>query len=376
MAARSLVMKTILHVIDTTGPGGAETIFIELADQMRGRGYRSVPVIRGPGWVCDTLVKRGLEPVVVDAKGSFNLHFLRHLVRLIRHERVDLIQSHLLGSNVYCALAGWLTGTPVVGTFHGMVDISPEERLRGLKLWVMERGLHCFVAVSAGLARDIAAQRLLDPARTHVIYNGIDVRRYQRPPAGKLHARLGLPPTTRLAVSIGNVRPAKAYDVLIHAAARLAARQPELHFVIAGHIKQSLMESLKRQMVEQGVTDRVHFIGFVEDTAEVLSDADVFVLSSTSEGFSIATVEALASGLPSVVTRCGGPEEIVTPDHDALTVPVGDADALAESIERLLLDPALRQRLSAAGRHTAMARFDIHAMLDHYEALYQQAIKQ
>lgn len=365
-------MTTILHVIDTTGPGGAETIFIELADRLRERGYRSIPVIRGPGWVHDTLVQRGFEPVVIDAKGSFNLGFLSRLVRLIRRERVDIIQSHLLGSNVYCALAGWLTRTPVVGTFHGMVDISPNERLRGFKLWVMERGIHRFVSVSQSLAAAVAEQGLINPAKTSVIYNGIDTARYHRAPAALLHTRLGLPPEALLAVSIGNVRPAKGYDILIDAAAQLIDRYPELHFVIAGHIKQSLMQQLEARMAARGVASRMHFIGFVDDTAEVLSDADLFVLSSTSEGFSISTVEALASGLPMVVTRCGGPEEIVTPDHDALMVPPGDAQALADGIDRLLSNADLKQRLAGNGRHTAQTRFDIQAMLDQYQAIYNK----
>lgn len=367
-------MKTIMHVIDTTGPGGAETVFIELADRMRRRGYRSVVVIRGPGWVQDTLIQRGLEPVVLEARGSFNLSYLRQLMRLIRRERVDLIQSHLLGSNVYGALAGWLTRRPVIGSFHGMVDISPEERLRGLKLWIMQRGLRHTVTVSDSLARAVAEQQLLDPTRNHVIYNGIHLERYQRAPAGRLHDRLGLPASARLVVSLGNVRPAKAYENLIAAAARLLPDQPELHFVVAGHVKDNVMAPLRQQMEDLDVTDRIHFIGFVDDAAELLSDADLFVLSSRSEGFSIATVEALASGVPAVVTRCGGPEEIVTPGEDALMVPIDEPEALARAVEQLLVDSELRQRLARAGRETARRRFGMATMLDCYEALYRELL--
>ena len=84
-------MITILHVIDTTGPGGAESIFIELSDRMRCRGYRCIPLIRGPGWVKEELERRGLKPELIDAKGSFNLAYLGKLLKLIRRERVDRI---------------------------------------------------------------------------------------------------------------------------------------------------------------------------------------------------------------------------------------------------------------------------------------------
>ena len=69
-------IKTILHTIDTTGPGGAETVFIDLATRLPKEKYRSVVVIRGKGWVYEELCRRGVKPVLLDAKGSFNLRYL------------------------------------------------------------------------------------------------------------------------------------------------------------------------------------------------------------------------------------------------------------------------------------------------------------
>jgi len=102
-------MKTILHSIDTTGPGGAETVFIELATRLPADKYRSVVVIRGKGWVYEELCRRGITPVLLDTRGSFNLRYLMGLRKIIRDEGVDLIQAHLLGTSVYCSLAGLLT---------------------------------------------------------------------------------------------------------------------------------------------------------------------------------------------------------------------------------------------------------------------------
>jgi len=145
----------ILHLIDTTGPGGAETVFIQLADKMRDKGFDSIVVIPGPGWVCDELVRRGLKPYVIPAKGGFAFGFLYQLVKLIKKHRVKLIQSHLLGSNVYAAMAGLITGVPVVATYHGMVDVSPNERFRSLKNRVMHWGIKHYVAVSQQLMDSI-----------------------------------------------------------------------------------------------------------------------------------------------------------------------------------------------------------------------------
>ncbi len=361
--------KTILHVIDTTGPGGAETVFIELADRLRARGHRSVVLIRGPGWVHDQLTARGLTPYVYDAKGSFNWRFLREMLRIIRRENVDVIQSHLLGSNVYCAIAGLLARKPVVATFHGMVDVGPNERLRSVKLWLMNRGVSRFVAVSKNLRDAIDREGLLNPDKCDIVYNGIDLSRYGRSDSRSLRERLQLSSEAVLIGSLGNVRPAKGYDLLIEAARRVVDVYPQAHFVIAGDPKSSLQRRLDELAQQLDVADHVHFVGFCNDSAAYLAQLDYFLLTSTSEGLSIATIEALATGLPAVVTRCGGPEEIVREGEDALLVSI-DANAIAEGLLRLLKDSSLADRLAQQGRCNVAEKFDMHAMLASYERLY------
>ena len=362
-------MKTILHVIDTTGPGGAETVFIELADRLRAEGYRSLVAIRGPGWVHDELCRRGLEPIIIESRGSFNLPFLRELIRLIRRERVDIIQSHLLGSNVYCALAGLLTRRPVVATFHGAVDINPNERFRALKYGLLNAGVSRFIAVSKGLQDYIADAGLLNLNKTRVIYNGIALDRYHRREQQPLRQQLQLNDSARLVGSLGNVRPAKAYDVLVRTAAAL--NQTNVHFVIAGDIKEKLMPPLRDLMAELGVSERIHFIGFCDDSAGFLGQLDAFLLCSRSEGFSISTIEAMATGLPLVATRCGGPEEIVTDLQDGILVANEDHQALAAALQLVLSDPERAGQLAGAARQTAMERFSVAQMLTAYGEVYQ-----
>jgi len=361
--------KTILHVIDTTGPGGAETVFIELADRLRARGFRSVVLIRGPGWVCDQLLRRGITPYVFDAKGSFNWRFVRKLLRIIRKERVDLIQSHLLGSNVYCAIAGILARKPVVATFHGMVDVGPNERFRKAKLGLMNYGVNRFVAVSKNLRDAIDRQGLLNPDKCGIIYNGIDLSRYRCLVSSELRERLNVDREAILIGSLGNVRPAKGYDLLIRAARQVVDGYPNAHFVIAGDPKSSLQRQLDELVKELNLTEHFHFIGFCDDSPLYLAQLDYFVLSSTSEGLSIATIEALAAGLPSVITRCGGPEEIVIPNVDALMVEP-EADSIATALLQLLGDKNLSDRLAREGRQNIAKKFDINAMLAGYERIY------
>src|SRR5688572_29706459 len=99
---------TVLHLIDTGGPGGAETIHAELE-------------------------ARGIKPVLLTSRGSFDVGYLAALFNLVRRHRVDLIHAHLLTTSVYGSLVGRLTGVPVICTFHGQPDLPPDERFRAAK---------------------------------------------------------------------------------------------------------------------------------------------------------------------------------------------------------------------------------------------------
>jgi glycosyltransferase involved in cell wall biosynthesis len=366
--------KTILHLIDTTGPGGAETVFIQLADRLRDIGYQSVVVISGKGWVEQSLKKRGLEPYIIPAKGSFAVGFLRQLMQLVKKHQVDIIQSHLLGSNVYAAMVGMLTRTPVVATYHGMVDVNPNERFRLFKNKVMRWGIKRYVAVSQRLLKNIQERGLLDSRKACVIYNGVDLKRYNQQPTNQLRDKLSIPEGAILAGSLGNIRPAKAYHVLIESASLLIKQYPHLHFVIAGHQKPKLMNQLQSQIDEANLQDHFHFLGFCDDTAEFLLQMDLFVLSSSSEGFSIATIEAMAAKLPAVVTRCGGPEEIITPEKNGLMVDVDNPKALAEGITRLIESPDLCNALVEQAYRHVEKTFTIDAMLESYHQEYQNLV--
>lgn len=367
-------MSSVLHLIDTTGPGGAETVFVELADRLRQHGLPSVPVIHGPGWVDDELRRRGLQPVILPGGGSFNWRLLLELRRLVRKHKVTVIQSHLLGSNVYAALVGLMTGVPVVATFHGMVDVDGKDRLKRVRRFIMRCGVKRFVCVSDALRAALVAEGFLDRRNTDVIFNGVDVARYARPHSHDLRRHLGLAAEVPLIGSLGNLRPAKGYDVLIRAAAQLKQKGLDCHFAIAGQGKGRLADELLALRKELQVEDCVHFIGFQADSAAFLSGIDLFVLSSTSEGFSISTIEAMASKLPIVVTRCGGPEEIIVGDRTGIMVAPGDAQALASAIEKVLNDRPGATQMALAAQAAALERFDIGQMVRAYLDVYRSVV--
>jgi glycosyltransferase involved in cell wall biosynthesis len=362
--------KNILHSIDTSGPGGAETVFLALATRLDPLYFRSYAVIKAEGWVADQLRAAGIEPNFAPMRGSFNLRYLFQLIRLVRRYRIDLIQSHLFGSNVYCSLAGLLCRVPVVSVFHGAVDVNPQSRLLGLKFRILNVGSRRTVFVSDSLKNAILKTGMVAAHKSSVIFNGVDTDLLRRAPDTSIRSQLGLNESDLVIGSIGNIRRPKGYDVLLQAAALLREKSPRYKFVIAGDTTGRLYDELLKLRSQLGLENTVHFIGFQSDVARVLNNFDLFLLSSTSEGFSIATIEAMSCSLPVVATRSGGPEEIVTHEQDGLLVNAGSANAIAAAIERLAVDPVLRERLAKNARATVLSRFSLEAMIAAYTRVY------
>ena len=121
--------------------------------------------------------------------------------------------------------------------------------------------------------------------------------------------------------------------------------------------------------------EALSFLGLRADVADLMPDFDVYALSSTTEGFSIACIEAMACGVPVVATRSGGPEEIIEQGRSGLLVPVNDPASLADAIERIAMDPALAEQLAEHGLARVHTRFTLSAMLASYATLFEQVAR-
>jgi glycosyltransferase involved in cell wall biosynthesis len=360
----------ILHLIDTTGPGGAETIFTQLAHATQNLGYRTIAVIRGPGWVAAELERLGITTLIIDCKGSFNVSFLRKLMRLIRDEKIVLIQSHLLGSNVYASLAGLLTGTPVFSTFHGFVDVSPTERLRLIKFLLIQLGSKTVIAVTEQMREMLQSIPTVSRRKVITIANGVDTDVFKKDKGLPLREQYNLAEDSTLIGCLGNVRKAKNYSLAIETLQKLRKEGTNAVLLIAGDDKNALAKTHRNYAKELGVAESVIWLGFLQDTPGYLNGLDVFLLSSSSEGHPLALTQAMAVELPIVATRCGI-EELVSHEDTVLLASVGDAAALAKEILRIISAPDLKRNLIKKARKLAEEHLSLNAMRKHYLELYQ-----
>jgi glycosyltransferase involved in cell wall biosynthesis len=321
-------------------------------------------------------VQRAGGKAVVLASGSrFDLpRYFVALARLVRHHKVGLIHGHLFGPSYWASLLGLFMKLPVVCTLHGQVDLHPEERFKRIKFGLLNRGASRLVFVSESLRRFFLGTRLLRSEITAVIPNGVDAARFSRAPDRSLRAAFGASDYAFLVGAVGNVRPAKSYDVLLRAAALLKARSVSYRFVVVGEADSELGATLLSLREELGLADCVSFPGFLKDVTPALNAFDVYAITSQSEGFSISTVEAMAAGLPVVATRCGGPEEIVDDGITGILVDNGSPEAVADAIESLRINHRWRRQLGNAARTAVGRRFTIDAHLRAYETVYEKCL--
>ena len=312
---------------------------------------------------------------LVDVSRTFKLGGALRLARLLRAERVDVLHTHTaLAANVLSRLGGRLGGAAVVSHVH-IENHFRANRLARTVHTALDNGSARLAARVLTVSESTRASLLAQgyPARlVEVVHNGIDVAAESAKRGSGLRAELGVPEGSVLAGEVARLCDVKGQRELIEAAAAV----PGLHVALAGEdLEQggAYRRGLEELAAERGVADRVHFLGYRGDAAQVIDQLDVLVLPSWIEGLPLVVLEAMAHGKAVIATPVGGTAELVADGETGLLVPARDAAALAAALARLARDPALRERLGAAGRARVAEHFSEAAMtrrvLEVYDAV-------
>ncbi len=366
---------TILHTIETAGPGGAETVLLQLATQLDPTRFRSIALVPKEDWLYQQLRAAGVPTHIVNGKKWYDLQVPRGLVGLVRAEGVDLIHSHLPDQNFYSCLAGWWTGCPTVVTYHGPIELQRRRKLRqAIKLHTV-RACAAAVVTVCDHVRNLLAEAGFPPEKLVRIYNGIAPERFTPVSHSPLRQELQCQNGEILIGTVANIRQSKGHEYLIRAAHQLAQRYPHARFLAVGDVDPRLGAPLFRLVEELGLRGRFFFLGFRADVPRILSELDIFVLASTSEGFPLVALEAMAAGKPMVVTRSGGPPEVVEDGRTGFLVAPGNVDELAHGIARLLDHPEQGRRMGAEARAKLHREFTLNRMIREYEDLYGRILE-
>jgi len=379
----------ILFVNNSADLYGASRALLRVLVPLRERGFELVVVVPERGPLHERIEALGMK-VVVDPGLSivdrarlksfralgFLLGFPFSVLRifnLIRRERIALVHTNtaVMPSP---ALAAWLAGVPHV--WH-MREIFDEFRSGWKIYW---RYVHAFSTRIPCMSEAIAAQ-FPNRAKTRVLFDGLPLEEYPHAASNskteaKAMFQLSTGPVIGCVGRIKFVR--KGQEVLVQAAALLKQRGLAAKLLLVGAPapgNEEHGERLRQLIHALGLADEVVMPGELPDPKPAYAAMDIFVLpSAQAEPFGLVVLEAMAMGCPVVATAIGGPLSIVAEGETGFLVPPGDAKALADKLEVLLRDAALRERMAAAGRERLETKFSFANTVNELEALYREVL--
>jgi sugar transferase (PEP-CTERM/EpsH1 system associated) len=369
----------VMQMTDVTGRGGAEKALADIALNLDRQRYNvTVCATRSAGNYQPLLDEAGIKTFVQGRRSRWDVGQWWKLVRLLRSERVDILHTHLFGSNSLGRLLGRLGGVPVVIAHEHWSTISPRQAQIDRLLY----RLSSRIIVPSEASKQLVMQTEKIPAGAiSVLYNGVDTSRYM-PPSTEAHAEarreFGIEDGDLLVGVVGRLSPEKGgVDNLIRATHRLREQHKNVRLLIVGDGPfRAGLEKLDAELHEanSGRASPIIFAGARQDIPRLLGAMDMFVLPSLNEALPIVILEAMAARLPVVATRVGGVPEIVQDGATGLLVAPGDEVELLAALNRLAEDKALRARLADAGREQVRARFTIEQMVRNLEIIYEELL--
>lgn len=352
--------KNVLYTICFSEFYGTQRSVLSTASGLDSSSY--IPVVATPrdeSFNC-ALEAAGIKTVNLPFKNVLDAGTIGGLCRVIGEMKIDLVHAHLGISTALSIAAAKLSGNvPVVVTRHFIEDRyttikNPAVRKAYNSVYsAMNSRIKRMIFVSEAVKEGVEKREGSLGSRGVVIPNAVRTSDFAPArfvtPGGSaaLKKNIGFPEDCFLVLTLSRLVQEKRLDVLIRAAAEIRAAHPDAYFLIAGG--GGLLGRLEALAAELGVADRIKFAGYVGKTVDVLAAADVFVLSAEAEPFGIAILEAMASGLPVVAARSGGPLDIIRDGSDGLFFKPGDPCDLADKILRLKSDAELRRKIAEGG---------------------------
>jgi glycosyltransferase involved in cell wall biosynthesis len=364
-------MHRILHIIPTLDRSGAEKQLTLLAARLpRDEFEVHVCALTRGGPLAADLASHHVPLTVIGKRWKADPTAYWRLRRHILDLQPDLVQTWLFAANAYGRAAALHAGVRCIVGGERCVD--PWKRWHELAIdrWLARRSAR--IVVNSSGVRDFYVAAGIPPEKFTVIPNGIAPAAPSSVSREELLDELGLPPGAHLVGAVGRLWPQKRINDLIWAADLLKVIRDDVHLLIIG--EGPLRDRLERFRAQVRIEDRVHFLGARSDVPRLLPHFDALWLASGYEGLPNVVMEAMAAGVPPVVTDIPGNRDLVQHGQTGYLVPVADRAAFARWTQKLLDDPELARRLGRAARERMQSEFTVERMVERHAALYRELL--
>lgn len=369
-------MKKILFYMYNLGGGGAERTIVNIINNLDKEKYEVVLVISS-NQNTDYLDLINNNTKIINLNVERHRYVIRKLSKVIRDEKPDLLFSTLNMNNIILMLARLLSfkRIPTIIRVANNMTLSGENSLLNkIAVYIFYNFFaNKVVALSKGVKDDLISNFKVNKDKIKVIYNPVDlnlINKLKNKPI--VSEKIFLEENKKLIIAVGRLAKIKDYPTLLRAFKKVVTKN-NVKLLILG--KGPEENKLKNMCKEMGIENKVIFLGFKDNPYKYMSIADVFVLSSKSEGFAHVVVEAMAIGIPVISSNCNsGPPEIIGNNRYGILFPVGDHDQLAKELDELLNDQSKANNYVKKGYQRANF-FDAHAIVQEYENLFSTSIK-
>lgn len=370
------------------GPHLPKTLIVDLSMKYGGSTSRVLSLLSRfpPGGVALAGLEQGAVtreaqrmgmPVRIVGRRKTDPRILTRLIRLVRREGFQVLDSQNIQSKFFASLASTCTRAALVSTINSWyANEHGRASLKGRLYTALELAtnwnLALYITVSEKDRRSLLRSGI-HPDDIELIYNAVDAGSPGIPDADWLRAKLGLPQGALICTAVGRLVKIKGYDVLVEAAQHACREIPQLVCVIIGEGGSRV--ELGSQIQQAGLEKRVILAGYFDrdNVLAALKSSDLFVMPSRYEGTPIALLEAGALARPIIASSTGGIPELVTNGEHALLVPPDDPAALASAIIDLCRDRALATRLGQNAQRRVQQKFNLEAQASDTLRAYQKA---
>jgi glycosyltransferase involved in cell wall biosynthesis len=365
-------MSGILNLIESSGPGGAESIMLTLANYQHELGFESTVCLQKEGWVSNRVNQLGLKLLLNPLKSSIDFLWLKKMYQYVKNHDIKLIHSHEFAMNFHGTLLSQISGVPCITTVHGKKYYPDKWSRRFIYRYISKHSN--LVAVSDDLKQFLVSEIEIKDRLINVLPNGVNIDDFKPSDLVRTETRLklGITDDQVLIGAVGNLYPVKGHTFLIDAAALVCKEYPQTVFMIAG--RGQLEQELKEQAAQLGIENNILFLGFRDDVHRLLQAMDVFVMSSLSEGLPVSILEAMASRTPVVSTDVGGIPEVIIHNETGYLMKSGSAESLAEGLLTCLTERAQVNGVIDRAFEFVEGKHSLHTMLNEYEVLYRKLI--
>lgn len=360
----------ILYLANHLNTGGISSYLLTLAGGLVKKGHR-VYIASSGGALSEKFSRMGLRHINVplDTKSELSpkiiIAFLK-LRSLAAKFEIDLVHSHSRTTQVLGCLLSRHNRMPHVFTCHGF--FKPRLARCIFPCWGDK-----VIAISSQVKQHLIGDFRLAQEKIALVHNGVDVdKRGSSEEGRRIKQALGIK-DGRLIGIIGRLSEVKGHRYLIAAMPAVLARFPSANLVIVGQgrIQRQLSEQLRRL----GIADKVFFLESIENTADILSVMDVFVMPSLYEGLGLSLMEAMAASVACVGSSVGGIKSLIKDGVSGLLVEPADSEGLSKAIVSLLGDDALRLALGREARKLILENFTQEKMVTETERVYLKCLE-